>query len=497
MATREFHVSSLRLLAFGLAVLLPLVLGGTAARAALAIATSATSNVTCSSGVCTATAATAVLNIDDLKQLLRTSDLRVASGNSAHDIVFNAALKWTGYHRLTLDAYRSIVVRKPIISEGAGAVALITNDGSKIGTFTIEGMGSITFWDLNTSFTINGYGYRLVGDIATLAAYIAASPTSLYALARDYNASGDGTYASSPIPTAFTGVFDGLGHTVSNLTMKVVSGSPSGLFALAQGTVRNFGLTQAVMPAGNVCVQAGLLAAQNTGTILNTFATGSIDCFSGTTSGGLVGENTGGTIDRSWAAVDINARRLHPTGGLVGENTGTVIRSHATGNIVGGGYVGGLIGQNDSGQVTQSYATGSVDALHYAGGLVAYLLAGEISDDYATGAITGDAPAYLGGLIALVGGRGLVERSYAAGTIRFGQYQGGLIGEFQKPSNPSGYWDIDTVSKGCGVGVCNNIVGLTTAQFQSGLPAGFDPKIWGENATINNGFPYLLANPPQ
>ncbi len=155
-------------------------------------------------------------------------------------------------HGLTLDAYRSIVVRKALVSEGAGAVALITNDGSKNGTFTIEGTGSITFWDLNSSFTINGYGYRLVGDIATLAAYIAASPTSLYALAKDYDASADGIYASSPIPTTFTGVFDGLGHAISNLTMKIVSSSPSGLFTLVQGTVRNFGLTQAVMPSGNV-----------------------------------------------------------------------------------------------------------------------------------------------------------------------------------------------------------------------------------------------------
>ena len=28
------------------------------------------------------------------------------------------------------------------------------------------------------------------------------------------------------------------------------------------------------------------------------------------------------------------------------------------------------------------------------------------------------------------------------------------------------------------------------------LPAGFDPAIWGQNASINNGYPYLLANPP-
>ena len=25
---------------------------------------------------------------------------------------------------------------------------------------------------------------------------------------------------------------------------------------------------------------------------------------------------------------------------------------------------------------------------------------------------------------------------------------------------------------------------------------GFDPNIWAENPKINNGFPYLIANPP-
>jgi hypothetical protein len=172
-----------------------------------------------------------------------------------------------------------------------------------------------------------------------------------------------------------------------------------------------------------------------------------------------------------------------------------VVRSHATGNIVGGTYVGGLVGLNE-GQVTESYATGTVDALHHAGGLVGYLYGG-IADGYATGAISGDVAAYLGGLVGGVTSSGYIARSYATGAIRFGRYQGGLIGAVQKPAQPIGYWDTDTIAQGCGVGLCTYVVGLTTAQFQSGLPAGFDPKVWGENAAINNGFPYLLANPAQ
>ncbi|MGH6889550.1 MAG: hypothetical protein ACREHF_10180 [Rhizomicrobium sp.] len=45
-------------------------------------------------------------------------------------------------------------------------------------------------------------------------------------------------------------------------------------------------------------------------------------------------------------------------------------------------------------------------------------------------------------------------------------------------------------------GTYGGVTGLTTSQFQSGLPVGFDPKIWAEEANVNNGLPYLTANPP-
>jgi hypothetical protein len=35
------------------------------------------------------------------------------------------------------------------------------------------------------------------------------------------------------------------------------------------------------------------------------------------------------------------------------------------------------------------------------------------------------------------------------------------------------------------------------ASARSGLPAGFDFTIWAEKKNINNGLPYLIANPPR
>lgn len=74
---------------------------------------------------------------------------------------------------------------------------------------------------------------------------------------------------------------------------------------------------------------------------------------------------------------------------------------------------------------------------------------------------------------------------------------GGLIGVNNNYVDDN-YWDTTTSGTivGVGLGNASNVTGLTTAQLQSGLPTGFQPKIWQENAKINKGLPYLIANPP-
>jgi hypothetical protein len=84
------------------------------------------------------------------------------------------------------------------------------------------------------------------------------------------------------------------------------------------------------------------------------------------------------------------------------------------------------------------------------------------------------------------------------------EYAGGFVGYDNGSSGDlsSDYWDTTTTgitssSQGAG-NIANDpgITGLTTQQLQSGLPAGFDPKIWAEKANINDGLPYIIANPP-
>src|SRR5947199_365389 len=80
-----------------------------------------------------------------------------------------------------------------------GARTLSTNDGGSKCDFWFEKRGHVEFWDLKSSLAINGNSYTLVRSIRQLAGAVATNPAGAYALAKDYNASKDGSYAQSPV----------------------------------------------------------------------------------------------------------------------------------------------------------------------------------------------------------------------------------------------------------------------------------------------------------
>ena len=95
------------------------------------------------------------------------------------------------------------------------------------------------------------------------------------------DASADGTYLSSPIETTFSGTFEGLGHTISNLSINIYMGNGVATFALfadLSGTIRNIGLLRANVSAskGNANVGTLVGVAEETSTILHSYATGKI-----------------------------------------------------------------------------------------------------------------------------------------------------------------------------------------------------------------------------
>jgi hypothetical protein len=174
-----------------------------------------------------------------------------------------------------------------------------------------------------------------------------------------------------------------------------------------------------------------------------------------------------------------------------------------------GGQAGGLVSL--SAGVVQSFASGNVLATgegSEAGGLVA-TNTGQIEDSYATGAVKGGLHSRAGGFIGTNGEAkhaiGAVETSYSAGAVtgkypsRAGGFAGVAYADHGQDVIEQSYWDTTTsgINKAVGKGDKHGISGLTSNQMQSGLPAGFDPKIWAESPNINNGLPYLINNPPE
>jgi hypothetical protein len=221
--------------------------------------------------------------------------------------------------------------------------------------------------------------------------------------------------------------------------------------------------------AANTQFSAGGLVCGSSGDIMQSYASVAISATgieTGNKIGGLVGNNAGscedtpcvGVISNSYSTGLILGPDSTIIGGIVGENAGgTILNSYATGAVSGGdnAFVGGLVGSNENRPAEQAFP--------------------KITDAYSTGVVSGGTGATIGGLI----GQDLAD-----------------------PNITNAYWDMDTSGVGNpeqGAGNIANdpgITGLTTQQFKSGLPAGFDNKVWKEKANINNGYPYLIDLPP-
>lgn len=489
-----------------------------AARAELAISAQATNNVSCANDVCTATAAHAVLNADELQGMLASSNVTVATGACTDDIVVAAPFGWPSTSRLTLDAMRSVTIDRPVGVAGSGGLAIVTNDGGINGRFSFGATGDVTFAQLDSALAINGTNYTLEGSIGALASAIAANPSGAYALANSYNAKGDGTYTSSPVPTRFMGSFEGLGNAISHLSLKDNHDVNIGLFADvgSAGTLADIRLVGAKVVARTPqsAVPVGALAGLNEGTILDASTTGAV---SGSgqlgaayaSLGGLAGDNEG-SIAYSRAGVDVTGGPSTFVGGLVGNaGSGNIYASSSTGSVTGGqgSEAGGLVGAN-GGKISQSFATGAVGTQPESkvGGLVGFD-SGPIDDSYATGAAAqASVLGYSGGLVGFFQpeGTNILTRDYSTGTVSGGNFDGGLIGLDNSSGVNLAFDDWNMTTSGItdpsgGAGFPANdpgIKGLSSRQLRAHLPHGFQRSTWAEDSRINQGFPYLRVNPP-
>ena len=226
--------------------------------------------------------------------------------------------------------------------------------------------------------------------------------------------------------TRFSGTFDGLGHTISNLSINRPSTDKTGLLGVlgASGTVRNIGLLGgSVTSVGN----SGELVGINYGNITNAYSSGNVS--GGSTVGGLVGANYGSVSD-SYATGNVTGTYGN-VGGLVGYNGagGSISNSYAAGTVISvAGNVGGLLGHNENGgTVNNSYAMGSVSGSSWVGGLVGFNNIGStVANSHSTGTVTGSSNS-VGGLVGL--NYATIDNSYATGSVTGGDSVGGLVGE--------------------------------------------------------------------
>ena len=289
------------------------------------------------------------------------------------------------------------------------------------GTPTVAGMAEYTT-AFGTVTCMGGCtGYELMSNLDFATSRWGEGASGGDAVDEGWESIGDNSTNSSD--SRFTAIFEGNGHTISNLFIDRSSTGYVGLFGYVRGStagLRNIGLLE-VKVTGDDYV-GGLVGCIFDGTVSGSYATGSVtgDDY----LGGLVGSIFDGTVSGSYATGSVTGENL--VGGLVGySSSGMVSGSYATGSVTGKRRVGGLVATNWDSTVSNSYATGVVTGIINVGGLVGSNWDSTVSGSYAAGAVTGDRG--IGGLMGFNSGD--ISGNYATGSVTGDRGIGGLVGD--------------------------------------------------------------------
>ncbi|WP_277189238.1 filamentous hemagglutinin N-terminal domain-containing protein [Caballeronia sp. BR00000012568055] len=418
---------------------------------------------------------------------------------SGGDLAVNSNVAWNGNASLTLGAAHNVSVAQNagIANTGAGNLTLRADAGGIDNGGSVSNAGSIDWskstgivsalYDMNgtyapgTLLSNSGWtaapysgqvtqitAYKLVNNYADLV-NVAQNLAGNYALGKDIDASASTNVTPpatgfAPIGTttanAFTGQFDGFGHTIDKLgVIGAYDAQWVGMFGVIgpTGVLRNTNLTNS-NASGSGSAAYGIAAGRNDGTIayVNTSGGAGTGSYGGAGNGGLAGQNYG-TIERSSTSADVGSQS--GSGGLVGANYGTIAQSFATGEIRGGshGAQGGLVAFN-YGTITQSYATGGVGGFNGGGLVYDNEAGGVINQSFAVGIVGGGGPP--------------------------GEPEGGIAAYNQGTINNNVYWNKDTTTRTTAAAINSGTAppdsnGLTTAQMSQAsnflgwdIPAG-------------------------
>ena len=252
----------------------------------------------------------------------------------------------------------------------------------------------------------------------------------------------------------FKGVFDGNGHTISNLRY-VVTGDEN---PVDDPVIQSFGLFRYIDDPNAVIKDLSLVNPDirpastcrkwvwNVGALVGTLRSGSISNCSveggqvrgERTVGSLVGLNYGFISDcYTSCTVGPSEQRsledIHPSfdecesfGGLVGVNSGEISNCLSSGEVSGEKSVGGLAGET-YGDISNSQSSGNVSGDAVIGGLVGEnVRTSRLFNCCATGDVSGRD--IIGGLVGTTSKECQIDTCYATGSVSGGGNAGGLVG---------------------------------------------------------------------
>ncbi|HET8694825.1 MAG TPA: filamentous hemagglutinin N-terminal domain-containing protein, partial [Aquabacterium sp.] len=406
-----------------------------------------------------------------------TASQLYGSSGYGGDIFVNDTVTWSA-HQLTLHAWRNIEVNSPLNASGSATLAFEYGQGAVAAgnTASYSVHAPINLPAGQTFSTLLGSDGTVVNYtvLTTLGADGSTTGTDLqgmqadlsaaYALGADIDASatagwgGGAGFLPIGLGGQFSGTLDGLGHTISHLSIQRPTSDNVGLISHSYyGTVRHLALTDANVVGQN---NVGALVGNGDWGYL-----GDVSVAGGGVSGlnyvgGLMGMAHESTTERSHTGITVQGQ--DNVGGLIGFDAHIVQQSYATGDVSGRNSVGGLTGAS-TGNIVNSYATGNVSGDSYLGGLTGYTNSW-VWNAYATGNVTGTGD-QIGGLIGHNGAG--VNYTYATGAVSGpGPNVGGLAGYADYNNLTNSFWDVTTSGQATSAG---GAVGMSSADLMSGV----------------------------
>ena len=353
------------------------------------------------------------------------------------------------------------------------------DDDGLIEIFTLEELDALRF-DLNGDGEVDAGSDAAAYALAFKDAVIGmgcpdGSGCIGYEMMSSLNFSNGSSYASGVVNTAwiegdgwmpigddripYSGVFEGNGHTISDLFIDRFDLNFVGLFGEVSNVVNGLRLSYVRVTGGS---NTGTLAGWNSGTISESYSHGVVSCTRD--CGGLVGTNgENGVVSKSESAVDITGGSV--VGGLAGVNYWVISESFSTGRTSGVSRVaGGLVGFNFH-TIIDSYGTGVTRANDIAGGIAA-INQGEIAGSYSSGTVfvVGDGAGGLAGV-----NYNMISSSYSGARVS-GEHQiGGLLGVNHVAGVVRGSYATGEVAGSVGVG---GLVGWNIGVIDGGYATG-------------------------